>query len=86
MHGGAIPLVFDELMGRVVSACGSPARTAFLHINYRSITPIEAPLTVEAHLAAEEGRKRHMRGVLRHGDTVCADAERLFVALRPGQP
>ena len=32
------------------------------------------------------GRKRVLRGTLRDGDTVCADAESLFVALRPGQP
>jgi acyl-coenzyme A thioesterase PaaI-like protein len=86
VHGGAIPLVFDELMGRLASTGGTPARTAFLHINYRNITPIESPLTVEVHLAAQDGRKRHMRGELRGGATLCADAEALFVALRPGQP
>ncbi len=64
VHGGAIPLVFDELMGRLANIGRSPARTAYLHINYRNITPIETPLTVEAHLAAEDGRKRHMRAVL----------------------
>jgi acyl-coenzyme A thioesterase PaaI-like protein len=86
VHGGAIPLVFDELMGRLANIGRSPARTAYLHINYRNVTPIETPLTVEAHLAAEDGRKRHMRAVLRSGTTLCADAEALFVALRPGQP
>ena len=86
VHGGAIPLVFDELMGGLANIDRSPARTAYLHINYRNITPIETPLTVEAHLAAEDGRKRHMRAVLRSGTTLCADAEALFVALRPGQP
>ena len=86
VHGGAIPLVFDELMGRLANIGRSPARTAYLHINYRNITPIETPLTVEAHLAAENGRKRHMRAVLRSGTTLCADAEALFVGLRPGQP
>jgi hypothetical protein len=86
VHGGAIPLIFDELMGRLASTGRTPARTAYLHVNYRNVTPIEARLEVEVHRGAEEGRKRFMRGVLRSGDTICADAESLFVALRPGQP
>jgi hypothetical protein len=86
VHGGAIPLVFDELMGRLASTGRPPARTAYLHVNYRNVTPIETRLAVEVHMASEEGRKRVMRGVLRHGDTICADTESLFVALRPGQP
>jgi acyl-coenzyme A thioesterase PaaI-like protein len=87
VHGGAIPLVFDELMGRLANTGGrSPSRTAYLHVNYRSITPIETRLAIEARFEAEEGRKRTLTGVIRDGDTVCADAEVLFVALRPGQP
>jgi acyl-coenzyme A thioesterase PaaI-like protein len=86
VHGGALPLVFDELMGRLANTGRTPARTAFLHVNYRNVTPLETRLTVEAHLESEAGRKRLLRAVLRHGDTVCADAEALFVALRPGQP
>jgi acyl-coenzyme A thioesterase PaaI-like protein len=86
VHGGAIPLVFDELMGRLANTGRPPSGTAYLHVNYRKITPIETRLTIEARFASEEGRKRILRGVIRHGDRVCADAEGLFVALRPGQP
>jgi acyl-coenzyme A thioesterase PaaI-like protein len=87
VHGGAIPLAFDEFMGRFANTGGrTPSRTAYLHVNYRSITPIEARLTIEARFESEEGRKRVLRGVIRDGDTVCADAEGLFLALRPGQP
>ena len=86
VHGGALPLVFDDLMGRLANAGRSPARTAYLNVSYRNITPIETRLTIEARLESESGRKRVLRGELRHGDTVCAEAESLFVALRPGQP
>jgi acyl-coenzyme A thioesterase PaaI-like protein len=86
VHGGAIPLAFDELMGRLANTGRPPSRTAYLHVNYRSITPIETKLAIEAHFESEQGRKRILRGVLRDGDTLCADAEGLFVALRPGQP
>jgi acyl-coenzyme A thioesterase PaaI-like protein len=86
VHGGAIPLAFDELMGRLANTGRTPSRTAFLHVNYRRITPIETKLSIEARFESEAGRKRLLRGVIRDGDEVCADAEGLFVALRPGQP
>ncbi|HKE72726.1 MAG TPA: hotdog domain-containing protein [Acidimicrobiales bacterium] len=86
-HGGAIPLLFDEVLGVFQNGAGRPvARTAYLHVNYRAITPIETDLTVEATLEREEGRKRWATGRLLHGDRVVADAEGLFVQLLPGQP
>jgi acyl-coenzyme A thioesterase PaaI-like protein len=87
VHGGAIPLAFDELMGRLANTGERPpSRTAYLHVNYRNITPIETTLAIEAHFESEEVRKRVLSGTIRDGDTLCADAEGLFVALRPGQP
>ncbi|HEX3923136.1 MAG TPA: PaaI family thioesterase [Streptosporangiaceae bacterium] len=86
VHGGAIPLAFDELMGRLANTERPPSRTASLHVNYRSITPIETRLSIEARFDSESGRKRFLSGRIRDGDTVCAEAEGLFVALRPGQP
>ncbi len=86
-HGGAIPLVFDELMGRLSNTGGRPpARTAYLHVNYRNITPIGRELQLTARFAREEGRKRFLSAELRDGGTLCADAEGLFVTLRAGQP
>src|SRR6202012_1980180 len=79
VHGGAIPLVFDELMGRLADTGEpGPSRNAYLHVNYRSITPIETRLAIEAHCDREEGRKRFLSGTIRDGDTLCADAEGLF--------
>jgi acyl-coenzyme A thioesterase PaaI-like protein len=87
VHGGAIPLLFDEVMGRLANSGGrSRARTAYLNVDFRAITPIEAELSVSARHVREEGRKRLLRGELRHGGTLCAEAEGLFVALKPGQP
>jgi hypothetical protein len=48
--------------------------------------PIETRLAIEARFDSEEGRKRILSETIRDGNTVCADAEGLFVALRPGQP
>ncbi|MFE9320753.1 MULTISPECIES: PaaI family thioesterase [unclassified Nocardia] len=85
-HGGTIPLVFDDLLGRLSGSGGrTVARTAYLHVDYRSITPVEKDLDIEAWFVSEEGRKRILRGTLRDGTTLCAEAEGLFVQLRPGQ-
>jgi hypothetical protein len=87
VHGGALPLLFDDLMGRLANTGERrPSRTAFLNLDYRSITPIEAELRVSAWFEAEQGRKRFLRGTLHHGDTLCAEAHGLFVELLAGQP
>lgn len=85
-HGGAIPLMFDEVMGRLANSGRPVSRTAYLHVNYRRITPIGPELRLRARFEREEGRKRFLTGAIYDGDTVTADAEGLFVALRPGQP
>ncbi|MBV6756221.1 hotdog domain-containing protein [Rhodococcus opacus] len=86
-HGGAIPLVFDEVLGRLANAGGRVrSRTAYLNVNYRVITPLDEELTLEARFDSEVGRKRFLSAELRKADVVLADAEGLFVALRAGQP
>ena len=58
VHGGMIPLFYDWLFGMVVSARIVPAtRTAFLHVDYRSITPIDEPLTAQGRITEIDGRK-----------------------------
>ncbi|MEE2031289.1 PaaI family thioesterase [Rhodococcus chondri] len=85
-HGGTIPLMFDEVLGRLASTDRTPCRTAYLHVDFRSITPIDEELTVSGWFDREEGRKRYLRAELRHGDVLCAEAEGLFIELKPGQP
>ncbi|GGM82887.1 PaaI family thioesterase [Dactylosporangium sucinum] len=85
-HGGVIPLVFDEVLGRLANTGRPVSRTAYLHVNFRAITPIDAPLRVTGTVVRIEGRKRFLTAALHHGDTLCADGDALFVALNPGQP
>ncbi|HEX3793439.1 MAG TPA: PaaI family thioesterase [Acidimicrobiales bacterium] len=86
-HGGTLPLLFDEVMGRVANADRrAVARTAYLKVNYRNITPLGRWLHVEASLDRQEGRKRWISGRLTDGATLVADAEGLFIELLPGQP
>jgi acyl-coenzyme A thioesterase PaaI-like protein len=87
-HGGTIAMLFDSLLGYTAAKLtGSPyQRTAFLHVNYRQIAPVEKKLQVDAGIERIDGRKIFVEGRITDGDTVLADAEALFVRLRPGQP
>lgn len=86
VHGGAVALLFDEILGRLSDTAGRPpARTAYLHTTYLAITPVERRLTARAWFVSEEGRKRVLRGELWDGDTLCAEAEGLFISLLDGQ-
>jgi acyl-coenzyme A thioesterase PaaI-like protein len=87
VHGGAIPLLFDEVLGRLASSGDrAAARTAYLHTDFRSITPVGEELAVHAWFVSEHGRKRLLRATITHGETLCAEAEALFIELRPDQP
>jgi acyl-coenzyme A thioesterase PaaI-like protein len=86
-HGGAIPLLFDHVLGRLSNGTGrTRSRTAYLHVNFRRIAPLGRELQLEATLDREEGRKMFSTARLLDGDDVIADAEALYLALRPGQP
>lgn len=85
--GGSIALVFDEVLSRLVYEQGGPrTRTAYLHTDYRSITPVDVDLKVTATIVEHHGRKTVARAEIWHGDTLCAEAEGLFLSLLPGQP
>jgi acyl-coenzyme A thioesterase PaaI-like protein len=86
VHGGTISLLFDDVLGRVVNCYGRlRSRTAYLHIDYRAVTPVGAPLSFRAWIDREEGRKRFVRGALYNGETLCVEAEGLFIELKPEQ-
>jgi acyl-coenzyme A thioesterase PaaI-like protein len=87
-HGGAVAMLFDSLLGYTAfTLSGSRAqRTAFLHIDYRNIAPVDKELQVDAGLDGIEDRKIFVSGRLLDGDAVLAEAHALFVKLRPGQP
>jgi hypothetical protein len=86
-HGGAIALVFDEVMGALAGSLqGNRTRTAYLHIDYRAVTPIDKALNIRAWFDAVEGRKRLLRASIGDGDVTCAEARGLWLELRPGQP
>lgn len=86
-HGGAHPLLFDDVLGRVMNHHQpSVARTAYLKVNYRRITPLDVELHFDASRDRVDGRKRY--GSARLFDAsgaLLSDAEGLFLQLLPGQ-
>ncbi|MGD9621980.1 MAG: PaaI family thioesterase [Mycolicibacterium sp.] len=87
-HGGAVALLFDSMLGFTAFklTAGRPQRTAFLHVDYRSIAPVERQLSVDAGIDAIEGRKIFVSGRIVDRGDVLAEGHALFVKLKPGQP
>ncbi|TGD89099.1 PaaI family thioesterase [Mycolicibacterium sp. CH28] len=88
VHGGVLPLLFDSVFGMIIHATGRPiSRTAFLHVDYRNVTPIDIDLTARGWLREAEGRKSFVNAELTDPDgKLCAEASGLMVRLLPGQP
>jgi acyl-coenzyme A thioesterase PaaI-like protein len=87
-HGGTVALLFDSVLGLTSAVLTEQRRlrTAFLHVNYRKIVPIEKILQIDAGVTLVEGRKVFVEVKLSDGDEVLTEGEGLFVRLKPGQP
>ena len=88
VHGGSLGMLFDTVLGlTTVLLTGSRRqRTAYLKIDYRHIVPVEKELQFDAGVDTVDGRKIFVSGRLSDGDTLLAEADALFVRLKPGQP
>jgi acyl-coenzyme A thioesterase PaaI-like protein len=88
VHGGMIPLLYDWLFGMVVTSADiRPTRTAYLHVDYRKITPIDEPLTAQGRIGELDGRKVFIAATMTATDgTVLTEANGLMVRLLPHQP
>jgi acyl-coenzyme A thioesterase PaaI-like protein len=88
VHGGSLAHLFDSLLGFTAFKLSESKkqRTAYLHVNYRRIAPIDRRLRVESAIERIQGRKIFVAGRLLDGDDVLCEAEALFVMLKPGQP
>src|SRR5690625_2753203 len=85
VHGGVVSVLFDTAMGRLAKGTAERVcRTAYLTTQYRHITPVGQRLDLLATVTAAEGRKRFIAAELWHEDQLCAEADALFVEVRPG--
>lgn len=83
VHGGFIAAGFDEVLGFVQTMSGQPGMTGKLSISYRSPTPLARPLVYRARLERVDGRKVFVAATLHADDVLCAEAEGLFIAMKP---
>ncbi|MFE0747837.1 PaaI family thioesterase [Gordonia sp. NPDC058843] len=85
-HGGHVAVAFDDVGGFASAvAIQHVSRTAYLTVQYRSITPLNTPLRIHAWADRIEGRKVFIKGTLHDGDRLCAEMDALFIKLNPGQ-
>ncbi len=82
VHGGVTALIFDEILGIVNIANGCPGMTGSLTIRYRRPTPLYKELRWDAWVEHVEGRRIRSRGEVWQGDTLCAEADGIFVRPR----
>jgi len=80
VHGGFVAAAFDEVLGFVQSLSGSGGFTGTLTVRYRSPTPLHRELHFRAGMDRSEGRKTFSSGTLHAGETLCAEAEGIFIA------
>ena len=88
VHGGVIPLFYDWHFVMIVSAAGRPiSRTAYLHVDYRAVTPIDQPLISRGRVERLDGRKAFLTATMTDlGGTVLSEANGLMIKLLPHQP
>ncbi|MCR4514127.1 PaaI family thioesterase [Aeromicrobium sp. 50.2.37] len=85
VHGGSLALFLDDMVGRLANAPeGIFARTAYLHVDYRRLTPVDEWLDYTLRLERVEGRKRFVRGEVTTDGMVLAEVEALCVHRAPG--
>ena len=86
VHGGVVATLLDHVLARAVRAAGRGGMTATLTVTYRRPVRLGVPLLLTAKMADADGRRTTARARLVAEDdpgTTLAEAEGLFVALRP---
>jgi len=82
-HGGFIAAAFDEVLGMAQSLTGRPGMTGKLSITYRSPMPLHTSIVFRGWVDRVDGRKIFTKGTAHNGDTLCAEAEVLFLSMPP---
>jgi len=81
VHGGFVAAAFDEVLGMAQSMTGRPGMTGTLTVKYRKPTPLHQELRFVASVDRVEGRKIFASSQLFAGETLCAEAEGIFVSV-----
>lgn len=81
VHGGYIAAAFDEVLGMTQSLTGRPGMTGTLTVKYRAPTPLHQEIVYHGWVDRVEGRKIFTKGTSHIGDTLCAEAEAVFLSM-----
>ena len=81
VHGGYIAASFDEVLGMTQSLTGRPGMTGTLTIKYRAPTPLHQEIVYRGWVDRIEGRKIFTKGTSHIGETLCAEAEAVFLSM-----
>ncbi len=85
-HGGTIATLLDHVLARALRTAGHGGLTATLTVSYRRPVRLGVPVLLTAEVTSTEGRRATAHATLSAADapeTVLAEADGLFVALRP---
>ncbi len=85
VHGGYIAAAFDEVLGYAETFTGNPGMTGTLTVYYRTPTPLHVEVVFRAGVLRIEGRKIFVLGTLHAGPRLCAEAEGIFISMKPGR-
>jgi uncharacterized protein (TIGR00369 family) len=86
VHGGVVATLLDHVLARATRAAGRGGLTATLTVTYRRPVRLGVPLLLTAEVGRTAGRRTAATARLvaeAEPDTVLAEAEGLFVGLRP---
>ena len=81
VHGGFVAAALDELLGMAQTLSGKSGMTGTLTVRYRRPTPLYKQLTFTAWVDRIEGRKIFTSGTIHDGETLCAEAEGVFISV-----
>ncbi len=79
VHGGIVAAIFDVLLAQTQAIGKVMGFTATLDITYKSATPLETELELEAWVEKVDGRKLFTAGEIRANGQVCASAKGLWI-------
>jgi len=84
VHGGVLCALFDEVMGSVFRATGTPsAFTGELAVRFVGPAPVEAELEFRARETRTDGRKRYLEATATGPDGLVATATSTFIDMKP---
>ena len=79
VHGGVISGIYDQLLAMVGTLQGKAGPTAYLHIEYKQVTPLYEKVRFEAWIDRIEDKKIFVKGQCIHNDKLLSEAEALFI-------